>query len=116
MADQGFIGGIVANGVSLPEKAVDMGDGTYARVVTSSAADKATASGAYRRSAAVSSTPGQGVLITGVTTAGTANFTLAGGGALVVNVPLGSTILPLAITAASLGTAVGGTFQSLFIT
>lgn len=31
MADQPFTGGIVANGVSLPEKVIDMGDGTFAR-------------------------------------------------------------------------------------
>lgn len=78
--------------------------------------DRQSLSQVYRRAAAVSATPGDGVLVTGVTTAGTVSLTLAGGGTAVVSVPVGSTILPFAVTAAVLGTAVAGTFQSLFFT
>lgn len=81
-----------------------------------SAAIASASAGIYRRSAAVSATAADGVIVTGVTTAGTVNLTLQNGGSLAVNVPLGSTILPFAVTAATLGTAVGGTFQSLFFT
>lgn len=100
----------------LPEMMVDMADGTFARRMVS-VSDSATASasaGIYRRAAAVSATAGDGVIVTGVTTAGTVTLTLQNGGSLTVSVPLGSTILPLGVTAAALGTAVGGTFQSLF--
>lgn len=68
----------------------------------------------YRRAAAVGATPGDGVLVSGVTTAGTVTLTLANGGTVTESVPLGSTRLPYGVTAAALGTAVGGTFQSLF--
>jgi hypothetical protein len=70
----------------------------------------------YRRSAAVGATAGDAVLVTGVTTAGTVTLTLANGGSATLSVPLGSTVLPFAATAAALGTAVGGTFSSLFFT
>lgn len=72
--------------------------------------------GIYRRAAAVSATQGDGVLVTGVTTAGTVTLTLGNGGTAVISVPLGSTVLPFGVTAAALGTAVGATFQSLFFT
>lgn len=78
--------------------------------------DFARVSQSYRRSAAVSATAGDGVIVTGVTTAGTVNFTLVNGGTLSVNVPLGTSIFPFSVTAATLGTAVGGTFASLFFT
>lgn len=71
--------------------------------------------GAFSRSAAVNSTPGHALWVQGVSTAGTINITLAGGGTLTPTVGLGSTLLPFAVTAATLGTAVGGTFQSLFL-
>lgn len=70
----------------------------------------------YRRAAAVGATAGDAVLVTGVTTAGTVTLTLANGGTATLSVPLGSTVLPFAATAAALGTAVGGTFSSLFFT
>lgn len=118
MADTPFTGGIATNGHVLPEKAVDLGDGTFARAVSSvsSAAQAAAARQTYTRAAAVSATPGDAVLISGVTTLGTVTLTLSGGGTVVVSVPVGSTILPFAVTAAALGTALGGTFQSLFFT
>jgi len=72
------------------------------------------ASGTYRRATAVSATAGDGLLITGVTTAGTVNITFGGGGSSVINVGLGTTQLPYGVTAATAGTAVGATFQSLF--
>lgn len=72
------------------------------------------AGGAYRRATAVGATAGDAVLVTGVTTAGTVTLTLAGGGSVSISVPLGSSILPFAAIAAALGTAAGGTFQSLF--
>lgn len=84
--------------------------------VSSSQADRAAFSGTYKRAAAVGATAGDGLLVTGVTTAGTITVTLVNGGSATVNVPVGSTILPLAATAAVLGTAIGGTFQSLFFT
>lgn len=142
MADQPFTGGIVNAGVALPEKAVDMGDGTYARRVAAVSVSSAgavqdglpagrAAPGAsvpvapdtvalaginqtYTRAAAVGATAGNAVLVTGVTTAGTVTLTLSGGGTVTINAPLGSSIWPFAATAAALGTAVGGTFQSLF--
>jgi hypothetical protein len=70
--------------------------------------------GTYRRAAAVGATAGDAVLVSSVTTAGTVTFTLSGGGSITESVPLGSTRLPYSVTAAALGTAVGGTFQSLF--
>jgi hypothetical protein len=82
--------------------------------ISSSSASASASAGIYRRAAAVSATAGDGVIVTGVTTAGTVTLTLQNGGSLTVSVPLGSTILPLGVTAAALGTAVGGTFQSLF--
>lgn len=96
------------------EKWVDQGDGSFSRATSLGSADRSALAGTYRRAAAVSATAGDGLFVTGVTTAGTITVTLAGGGSLVVSVPLGSTILPLAATAAVLTTAVGGTFQSLF--
>lgn len=78
--------------------------------------DYARISQTYRRSSAVSATAGDGVLVTGVTTAGTVNFTLVNGGTIAISVPLGSSNWPYAVTAATLGTAVGGTFSSLFFT
>lgn len=85
-------------------------------VSKSISSDLASAAGVYRRATAVSATASDGVLVSGVTTAGTITLTLAGGGSVTVNVPLGSTILPFSVTAAALGSAVGGTFQSLFFT
>jgi hypothetical protein len=78
--------------------------------------DYARISQTYRRSATVSATAGDAVFVTGVTTAGTVTFTLANGGSLSVSVPLGTSVFPFSVTAAALGTAVGGTFQSLFFT
>jgi hypothetical protein len=67
----------------------------------------------YSRATAVSSTPGQGLLInTG--TAGIINVTFANGGTVPITVGVGTTILPLSVTAASAGTATGATFFSLF--
>lgn len=86
------------------------------RPVVLSNEDYARISQTYRRAAAVNATPGDAVLVTGVTTAGTVTLTLANGGTATLSVPLGSTVLPFAATAAALGTAVGGTFQSLFFT
>jgi len=83
---------------------------------TSDAASLAGINQTYRRSAAVGATAGNGVLVTGVTTAGTVNFTLVNGGSIVISVPLGSSNWPYGVTAATLGTAVGGTFSSLFFT
>lgn len=85
-------------------------------VMSQSSASQAGSAGVYSRAATVSATAGQGVLVSGVTTAGTVTLTLAGGGTVTISVPIGSTILPFAVTAAALGTAVGGTFQSLFFT
>lgn len=85
-------------------------------IMTGSAASNSACAGIYRRAAAVSATAGDGVIVTNVTTAGTVTLTLANGGTVTVSVPLGSTILPFGVTAAALGTAVGGTFQSLFFT
>lgn len=82
--------------------------------VSSSAASASASAGIYKRAAAVSATAGDGVFVTGVTTAGTVTLTLVNGGTLTVSVPLGSAVLPFSVTAAALGTAVGGTFQSLF--
>lgn len=76
--------------------------------------DAVAGAGVYARSAAVGATGGQGVAVTGVTTAGTVTLTMAGGGTLVVDVPLGTTVLPFSVTAAAFTTAVGGAFQSLF--
>lgn len=70
--------------------------------------------GTFVRATAVGSTPGAAVLVSGVTTAGTVTLTLPGGSTVVESVPLGSTRLPYGVTAAALGTAVGGVFQSLF--
>lgn len=99
-----------------PTTGVDQVFGTTANpiAVAPSAASQAASAGVYSRAAAVSATAGQGVLVSNVTTAGTVTLTLSGGGSLTITVPLGSTILPFAVTAAALGTAVGGTFQSLF--
>lgn len=84
--------------------------------VTLSNEDYARISQTYRRAAAVGATAGDAVLVAGVTTAGTVTLTLANGGTATLSVPLGSTVLPFAATAAALGTAVGGTFSSLFFT
>lgn len=99
-----------------PTTSVDQVVGTTANpvVVSQSGASQAASAGVYSRAAAVSATAGQGVLVSNVTTAGTVTLTLAGGGTAVITVPLGSTILPFSVTNAVLGTAVGGTFQSLF--
>lgn len=70
----------------------------------------------YRRSGAVGATAGDALLVTGVTTAGTINVTLAGGGSIAINVPVGSSIWPFAASGAALGSALGGTFYSLFFT
>lgn len=70
----------------------------------------------YRRAAAVGAGGGDAVLVSGVTTAGTVTLTLANGGTVTLNVPIGSSVLPFTATAAALGTAVGGTFQNLFFT
>jgi len=84
--------------------------------VVLSSEDFARISQTYRRATAVGATAGDAVLVTGVTTAGTVSLTLANGGTAVVSVPIGSTVLPFSATAAALGSAVGGTFQSLFFT
>lgn len=78
--------------------------------------DYARISQTYRRAAAVGAGGGDAVLVSGVTTAGTVSLTLVNGGTAVVSVPLGSSVLPFAATAASLGSALGGTFQNLFFT
>lgn len=138
MADQ-----VINSGAkTLNEKWVDMGDGTHARRVAASSVnadgsqqtalppgraaaansvptvmsneDYAAIRQTYRRAAAVGPTAGDAVIVSGVTTAGTITLTLAGGGSVTLSVPLGSSVLPFAATAAALGTAVGGTFQSLF--
>lgn len=83
--------------------------------VVLSTEDFARVSQTYRRSAAVG-TAGDAVIVTGVTTAGTVTFTLVNTGSLTVNVPLGTSIFPFSVTAAALGTAVGGAFQTLFFT
>lgn len=83
--------------------------------VVLSTEDFARVSQTYRRAAAVG-TAGDAVIVTGITTAGTVTFTLVNGGSLTVSVPLGTSIFPFSITAAALGTAVGGTFQTLFFT
>lgn len=75
--------------------------------------DFARLAGTYNRATAIGATPGNAVLVYNVTTAGTITLTLATG-SVTINVPLGSTILPFGATAAALGTAVGGSFQSLF--
>lgn len=111
MADKTFSGGIPF----APETARDMGDGTYARVVALAASDRSAIAGVYRRSTAVGATPGDGLLISGVTTAGAVTITLAGGGSISVNVPVGSTVLPFSATAVNVGTT-GGTASSLFFT
>lgn len=113
------IGGTVLNtaqGVVLmaPGQTSALGTTTNPLNISSSSASASASAGIYRRAAAVSATAGDGVIVTGVTTAGTVTLTLQNGGSLTVSVPLGSTILPLGVTAAALGTAVGGTFQSLF--
>ncbi len=81
--------------------------------VVLSTEDFARVSQTYRRATAVG-TAGDAVIVTGVTTAGTVTFTLATSGTVTVSVPLGTSIFPFSVTAAALGTAVGGTFQSLF--
>lgn len=83
--------------------------------VVLSTEDFARVSQTYRRATAVG-TAGDAVFVTGVTTAGTVTFTLVNGGSLTVSVPLGTSIFPFSITAAALGTAVGGIFQTLFFT
>lgn len=71
--------------------------------------------GTMRRAAAVSATPGDGVLVSGVTTAGTVILGLANGGSITVSVPLGSTQLNYGVISATAGTAVVGAFQSTFL-
>jgi hypothetical protein len=110
MADRTVYSGVA----NINEKWIDQGDGSFSRATSLGAADRSALSGTYRRATAVGATAGDGLFVTNVTTAGTITVTLSGGGSLVVFVPLGSTILPLAATAAVLTTAVGGTFQSLF--
>jgi len=112
VADRTVFSGITG----INQKWLDQGDGTYTLANSLGGADRAALSGVYTRAAAVSATPGNGVLVTGVTTAGTVTLTLSGGGSVVISVPLGSAILPFAATAAANTTAVGGTFQSLFFT
>lgn len=144
MANTPYSGGLASNGHALPEMAVDAGDGTFMRKVATVAVsgsgtavpanpngradqsasapvaiDNAALAGVnqtYTRAAAVGATAGNAVLVTGVTTAGTVTLTLVGGGSVTLNVPLGSSIWPFGATAAALGTALGGTFQSLFFT
>ncbi len=94
----------------------EIGTSANPLIVSASAASNSAAAGVYRRAAAVSATAGDGVIVTGVTTAGTVTLTLQNGGTVSVSVPVGSAILPFGVTAAALGTAVGGTFQSLFFT
>lgn len=99
-------------------RVTDGGAARVALLVKSTPSDAALAaqSQTYRRAAAVGATPGDAVLVSGVTTAGTVTLTLANGGSAVVSVPLGSTILPFGVTAAANTTAVGSSFQSLFFT
>ncbi len=113
------IGGTVlstAQGVVLlaPGQTSPLGTTANPLVTGASAASSSASAGIYKRAAAVSATAGDGVFVTGVTTAGTVTLTLVNGGTLTVSVPLGSAVLPFSVTAAALGTAVGGTFQSLF--
>lgn len=68
----------------------------------------------FTRSVAGGSGSGNAILVSGVTTAGTVTLTLSGGGTATINAPLGSSIWPFSTTAAALGTAVGGTFTTLF--
>lgn len=115
------IGGVDAEtavGVVLmtPGQTAALGSSTNPINTTGTAASNSAAAGIYRRAAAVSATAGDGVIVTGVTTAGTVTYGLANGGTVVVSVPLGSTILPFGVISAALTTAVGGTFQSLFFT
>lgn len=104
-------GGVVGNPAG-----VEIGTAANPLVTSASTASNSASAGIYRRAAAVSATAGDGVIVTGVTTAGTVTLTLQNGGSLSISVPLGSTILPFGVTASALGTAVGGTFQSLFFT
>lgn len=70
--------------------------------------------GKYTKAAAIGAGGSDAVAINGVTTAGTVTLTLKGGGTVTWSAPLGSSIAPFDVTAAVLGTAVGGTFQALF--
>jgi hypothetical protein len=107
---------------ALPRKETDMTNPVVIMTTTGGDQKPAGSSGnpfvtsgaSFRRAAAVGTTPGDAVIVSGVTTAGTVTLTLAGGGTITESVPLGSTRLPYGVTAAVLGTAVGGTFQSLF--
>lgn len=131
---------------SLPEKWIEQADGSYTRQVATfavdasgtpqtalppgranaaasvpvalSAEDYARISQTYRRAGVVGvlTGGGDGLLVTGVTTAGTVNLTLVNGGTISVSVPLGSSTLAYSASAATLGTAVGATFQNLFFT
>lgn len=105
---------LVSGGNQANPAGAEIGTSANPLFITGSTASNSASAGIYRRAAAVNATAGDGVVVTGVTTAGTINLTLQNGGSLVISVPIGSTILPLGVTAATLGTAVGGTFQSLF--
>lgn len=107
---------LVSGGNTANPAGAEIGTITNPFYTSGSAASNSAAAGIYRRAAAVSATPGDGVIVTGVTTAGTVSLTLQNGGTLVISVPLGSTLLPLGVVSATLGTAVGGAFQSLFFT
>ncbi len=115
LADQSFIGGM-SNGQAIPKKARDMGDGTFAEVVATvpSASTQAAINQTYTRSVVGASGTGNAILVANVTTAGTVSLTLSGGGTVTINVPLGSSIWPFSTTAATLGTAVGATFNTLY--
>jgi hypothetical protein len=107
---------LVSAGNQANPAGVEIGTAANPMFTSAAASSNSASAGIYRRAAAVSATAGDGVFITNVTTAGSVNLTLQNGGVLTVFVALGSTILPLGVVSASLGTAVGGTFQSLFFT
>lgn len=76
--------------------------------------DAVAGAGKYTRAAGIGAGGSDAVAINGVTVAGTVTLTLKGGGSVTWSAPLGSSIAPFDVTAAALGTAVGGTFQALF--
>lgn len=90
------------------------GTGANAKQVGNAKNPLVAKTGTYIRAAAVGATAGDAILCAGVTTAGTVTLTLSDGSTVTESVALGSTRLPYAATAATLGTAAGGTFQSLF--
>lgn len=78
--------------------------------------DYLTGQGVYTRVGAAGSFAapyGQGVAVN-TATAGAVTFTLASGGTLVVTIPVGTTILPISISAFAAGTATGATAQALY--